>query len=45
MFVRALPKGAAADPWGWTAAVAGGPVIPLAFVLWLGIWRPTIRRL
>ncbi len=45
MFVGALPMGAAADLLGWTAAVAGGPVIILAFVLWLGIWRPTIRRL
>ena len=45
MFVGALPMGAAADLWGWTAALAGGPVITLAFVLWLGILRPTIRRL
>jgi len=45
MFVGALPMGAAADLWGWTAAIAGGPIISLAFVLWLGIWRPTIRRL
>jgi len=45
MFVGALPMGAAADLLGWTAALAAGPVITLVFVLWLGIWRPTIRRL
>ena len=45
MFVGALPMGAAADLWGWTAALAAGPIITLVFVLWLGIWRSTIRRL
>ena len=45
MFVGALPLGVAADLLGWKAALVGGPVITLASVLWLGIWRPTIRRL
>ena len=45
MFVGALPMGVAADLLGWTAALAAGPLITLAFVLWLGILRPTIRRL
>ena len=45
MFVGALPMGAAADFLGWNAAVVGGPVITLAFVIWLGFCRTTIRRL
>ena len=45
MFVGALPMGAAADLLGWNAAVVGGPVITLALVIWLGLCRPTIRRL
>jgi predicted MFS family arabinose efflux permease len=45
MFVGALPMGAVADAFGWTSAVVGGPVITLVFVIWLGMFRPTIRRL
>ena len=45
MFVGALPMGATAELMNWTVAIVGGPVITLVLVIWLGLFRPTLRRL
>ena len=44
MFIGALPMGIVGDALGLRVALAGGAVICLAFFLWLGVVRPSIRR-
>lgn len=44
-FVGALPMGFVGDAMGLRFAIAGGAVICLALVFWLGVVRPPIRRL
>ena len=44
-YIGALPLGAVGEHWGWSISLGGGALIMLAFVLWLGILRPTLRRL
>ena len=44
-YIGALPLGWVGEHWGWAASLGGGALIMLAFVLWLGIFRPTLRRL
>ena len=44
-YIGALPLGAVGEHWGWPTSLGGGALIMLAFVLWLGILRPTLRRL
>ena len=44
-YIGALPLGAVGEHWGWPTSLGGGALIMLAFVLWLGIFRPTLRRL
>ncbi len=44
-YIGALPLGAVGEHWGWPISLGGGALIMLAFVLWLGIFRPTLRRL
>jgi predicted MFS family arabinose efflux permease len=44
-FVGALPMGVVADVFTWPIAVTSGAVITLAFILWLGVWRPTLRHM
>ena len=44
-YIGALPLGAVGENYGWPISLGGGAVIMLAFVLWLGILRPTLRRL
>ena len=45
MYVGALPTALVADALDWRIAVAAGAVISLAFAVWLGMLRPTIRHL
>ena len=45
VYVGALPMAAVADAVNWTIAIAGGAAICLAVFLWLGVWRPALRRL
>ena len=44
-FLSALPLAVAADIISWPVAITGAAAITLAVALWLGIWRPTLRRL
>ena len=44
-YIGALPLGAVGEHWGWSISLGGGALIMLVFVLWLGILRPTLRRL
>ncbi len=44
-YIGAWPLGAVGEYVGWPASLGGGAVIMLSFVLWLGILRPTLRRL
>ena len=44
-YVGALPLGAVGEHWGWPMSLGGAALIMLAFVLWLGILRPTLREL
>lgn len=43
--VGALPMGVLADIAGWPFAMANGATWLLIGVLWLGVWRPTLRHL
>lgn len=45
MFVGSLPAAIVADALTWPIALAGGAVLSLVFATWLGVLRPTIRRL
>ena len=45
MFVGALPMGVVSDWLSWPIAMGGGAAISLAFALWLGVLRPTLRQL
>ena len=44
-YIGAWPLGAVGERYGWPISLGGGALIMLAFVLWLGIFRPTLRRL
>ena len=44
-YIGALPLGAVGEHWGWPMSLGGGALIMLASVLWLGVFRPTLRRL
>ena len=44
-YIGALPLGAVGEHYGWPMSLGGGALIMLAFVLWLGILRPTLRQL
>ena len=44
-YLGALPLAAAADFVNWPAALTGGAAGTLVVALWLGIWRPALRRL
>ena len=43
--VGALPMGLVADVASWPIAMSGGATGLLVVVLWLGVWRPTLRQL
>ena len=40
-YIGALPLGAVGEHWGWSISLGGGALIMLAFVLWLGVFKPT----
>ena len=44
-YVGALPLAAAADVVSWPIAITGGAAVSLFVALWLGVWRPVLRRL
>ena len=44
-YIGAWPLGAVGEYMGWAVSLGGGALIMLLFVLWLGILRPTLRRL
>ena len=44
-YVGALPLGAVGEYWGWPVSLGGSALIMMAFVLWLGLLRPTLREL
>ena len=44
-FLGALPLAVAAEAISWPTAITGGAALSLVVALWLGIWRPALRRL
>ena len=44
-YLGALPLAVAADVVNWPAAITGGAALSMLVALWLGIWRPALRRL
>ena len=44
-YVGALPLAVAAGFISWTGAITGGAAMSLLVALWLGVWRPVLRRL
>lgn len=44
-YIGAWPLGTVGEYWGWPMSLGGGAIAMLAFVLWLGILRPTLRQL
>ena len=45
VYVGALPLGVAADLSTWPIAVSAGAGLFTVVAFWLGIWRPTLRRM
>ena len=44
-YLGALPLGAVGEYWGWPTSLGGAALMMMAFVVWLGILRPTLRTL
>ena len=44
-YIGALPLGAVGEYWGWPVSLGGAALVMMAFVLWLGVLRPTLRGL
>ena len=44
-YIGAWPLGTVGEYWGWPMSLGGGALAMLAFVLWLGILRPTLRQM
>ena len=44
-YIGALPLGVVADYYSWPMSIAMGALAMMAFVIWLGMLRPTLRRL
>ena len=44
-YIGALPLGAIGEYWGWPMSLGGAALVMMAFVLWLGVLRPTLRGL
>ena len=44
-YIGAWPLGAVGEYFGWAVSLGGGALIMLSFAVWLGILRPTLRRL
>lgn len=43
--IGALPLALAANIVSWPIAITGGAAVSLLVALWLGVWRPVLRRL
>ncbi|PKB66836.1 MAG: hypothetical protein BZY81_06175 [SAR202 cluster bacterium Io17-Chloro-G4] len=43
-FLSALPLAVAGDVVSWPIAITGAGVMTLVVALWLGVWRPVLRR-
>ncbi len=44
-YLGALPLAVVANIINWPTAITGGAALSLVVALWLGIWRPALRRL
>lgn len=44
-YIGGLPVVLVADLINWPTGIAGGAVLCLACALWLGVWRPILRRM
>lgn len=44
-YVGALPLAVMANAVSWPVAITGGAALSLLVALWLGVWRPVLRRL
>lgn len=44
-YIGALPLALAANIVSWPVAISGGAAVSLLVALWLGVWRPVLRRL
>jgi len=44
-YLGALPLAYSAGITSWPIAITGGAAFSLIFALWLGVWRPVLRRL
>ena len=44
-YIGALPLGYVGEQWGWQLSLGGGAIAMMVVVLWLGVMRPTLRRL
>lgn len=44
-YIGALPLGYVGEQWGWQLSLGGGAIAMMVVVLWLGVLRPTLRRL
>ena len=44
-YLGGLPLAVVAEAISWPVAITGGAVMTLVVALWLGIWRPVLRRL
>ena len=43
-FLSALPLAVAGDAISWPIAITGAGAMTLLVALWLGLWRPMLRR-
>lgn len=44
-YIGALPLGYVGEHWGWQLSLGGGALAMMTIVMWLGVLRPTLRRL
>ena len=44
-YIGAWPLGTVGEYYGWPMSLGGGALLMLGLVMWLGIFRPTLRRL
>ncbi len=44
-YMGALPLAVVADAMSWPVAISGGAALSLLVALWLGVWRPVLRRM
>ena len=44
-YIGAWPLGTVGEYWGWPMSLGGGALLMLGLVMWLGVFRPTLRQL